>query len=461
MKHFDLICLGGGPGGYTAAIRANQLGLSVAVIEKNKLGGVCLHSGCIPTKALLKSAQAIHQISNMKALGITVKLIDINMAEAIKRSRAISERFHKGLLFLMKSKNIEIIHGRGVLKTPEIVEVENTEGHREMFSSKNIVLATGCSQKILKGLEYDGIRIIGPSDALNLEQLPKKIAIIGGGAIGCEFAYLWNSFGVDVHIFELQAHLLPLEDEDSSFALEKAYKKYGITLHLGLKNVSAKNTGESLVITMIKEDEETVLNFDKCLLAVGMKGTADQFDSINIAKENGFISVNSYYQTSIANVYAIGDIAGPPLLAHAAAHEGVIAVEHLMGHDPKPLDRLNIPNCTYSYPQVASVGQTEQELKDLGIEYTVGHLPFIANAKAVLSFQKEGHVKTLFSLHGELLGAHIVGEQATELIHEYVLLKTMEGIDEDLFSVVHAHPTLSELLVESALHAKGRSFQTI
>ncbi len=459
MKKFDVICLGGGPGGYTAAIRASQLGFSVALIEQDKLGGVCLNRGCIPTKALLKSAHAVHEVKKMSDLGVKVNLVELQSDVAVERSGKIADRLSKGVSFLMKKNKISVFSGKGVFKDSHLIEVSDSKGQTEVLEGKNIILATGAHYRSFPSLEHDGKRLIGAYEALKLKSLPSRIAIIGGGAIGCEFAYFWNAFGVDVHIFELQDHLLPIEDEESSLVLEKAYQKSGIKLSLGLEKVSTKNNGDDISVFFKDKNQSEELKFDMALIAVGMIGNLEGYglEKVGIETQKGFISVNSYYQTNLPHIYAIGDFSGPPLLAHAASHEGIIAAEHIAHHDPRPLDKMNIPGCTYSYPQVASVGHTEKELKEMGVEYKVGKLPFIANGKALASNEKEGHIKTLIGKYGELLGAHIVGEQATELIHEYVLFRTMEGIDEEIFATVHPHPTLGEWLGEAVMAAQGRS----
>ncbi len=458
MKNFDVVVLGAGPGGYIAAIRAAQLKKKVAIIEMDKLGGVCLNRGCIPTKAVLKSAHAVHELHDMKELGINVDLKSLDGAVAVKRASGISDRISKGVAFLMKKNNIEVISGFGKIKDKNTVEVKTATGV-ETVKFTNLIVASGAHYKTFPGLEHDGKRLIGAWEAVKMETLPKSIGIIGAGAIGVEFAYFWNAFGVEVHIFELQKHLLPIEDDDSSVEVEKAYKKYGIKMSLGIEGVRAVNNGKDVSIFSKENGKEVEYKFEMGLIAVGMTGNIDQIglEAAGIKTERGFISVNNMYQTNVPHIYAIGDVSGPPLLAHAASHEGVTAAEHLAGLHPHAIDKMNIPGCTYCQPQVASVGYTERELKAKGIEYKVGKVPFVANGKAVASNEKEGHVKTLLGKHGELLGAHIVGTHATELIHEYVLFRTMEGIDEEIFATVHPHPTLGEFLAESVLAAKGRA----
>ncbi len=458
-KKFDVLVIGAGPGGYVAAIRASQLGLKAGIIEKEKLGGVCLNKGCIPTKAVLKSAHSVHELKDFKDLGINVELQGLDGAQAVKRSKTISDRISKGVGFLMKKNNIEVIEGNAFIKTNNTVEVTN-KSVTTTITADNIIIATGAQYKTFPGLEHDGERLIGAWEAIKMEELPKSIGIIGAGAIGVEFAYFWNAFGVDVHIFELQDHLLPIEDTDSSIAVEKAYKKYGIKMSLGVEKVSAINNGSDTTITAIEKGVENKYTFDKTLIAVGMTGNIENIglEKIGVQTERGFVKVDEQYKTNIPGIYAIGDVSGPPLLAHAASHEGVVAAESIAGLNPHAIDKMNIPGCTYCQPQVASVGYTERALKDLGIEYNVGNLPFLANGKAVASNEKDGFVKVLMGKkHGEMLGAHIVGAQATELIHEYTLFRQMEGIDEEIFATVHPHPTLGEWLAEAVMASKNRA----
>ena len=458
MKSYDVAVVGSGPGGYIAAIRASQIGKSVAIIEADKLGGVCLNRGCIPTKALLKSAHAVHEVDDLKELGINVDVKGVDGSVAVKRANGIADRMSKGIAFLMKKNKIDVITGYGTLKTATTIEVKTKAG-TETVQAKNIIIATGANYRTFPGLEHDGKRLLGAWEALKVEELPKSVGIVGAGAIGVEFAYFWNAFGVDVHIFEMQKHLLPIEDEDSSKEVEKYYKKYGIKLHLGVEKVSAKNNGKDITITAVEGGKTIEHKFELGLIAVGMTGNIANIglENLGIKTDRGFIVVDQNMQTNVPGVYAIGDVSGAPLLAHAASHEGVLAAEHLSGLHPHAIDKLNIAGCTYCQPQVASVGYTERALKEKGIEYSVGKMPFQANGKAVASNETAGFVKTLLGKHGELLGAHIVGTQATELIHEYSLFRTMEGIDEEIFATVHPHPTLGEFLAESVLAARGRA----
>ncbi len=458
-KSFDVVVLGAGPGGYVAAIRASQLGKKVAIVEADKLGGVCLNRGCIPTKALLKSAHSVHEVHDMKGLGINVDLKSLDASVAVKRANTIADNMSKGIAFLMKKNKIEVISGKGVFKSKTSMEVTGADGKKEEVNFTNCIIATGAHYRSFPGLEHDGKRLIGAWEALKIEKLPKSIGIVGAGAIGVEFAYFWNAFGVEVHIFEMQKNLLPIEDTDASVEVERAYKKLGMKLSLGIEGITAKNNGNDVTFTVKEAGKSVDYKFDMGLIAVGMTGNIDGFglDKIGVQTEKGFIKVNDMYETTTKGIYAIGDVAGPPLLAHAASHEGVTAAEHLAGKHPHAIDKMNIAGCTYCQPQVASVGYTERALKEKGIEYKVGKAPFTANGKAIASNENNGFIKTLIGKHGELLGAHIVGTHATELIHEYVLFRTMEGIDEEIFATIHPHPTLGEFLGEAVLAAKGRA----
>lgn len=458
-KKYDVVVLGAGPGGYVAAIRASQLGKKVAIVEKEHMGGVCLNKGCIPTKAVLKSAHSVHEIADMKDLGINVDLKSLDGSQAVKRATKISAKISKGVEFLMKKNKIDTYMGNGEFINKTSIKVATDKGSSETLNFTNCIIATGAKYRSFPGLEHDGKRLIGAWEAVKMEKLPKSIGIIGAGAIGMEFAYFWNAFGVDVHIFELQKHLLPIEDEDSSKEVERAYKKYGVKFNTSVEKVTAKNNGKDVTITATIKGKEEKFKFEMGLIAVGMTGVLEGFgiEKAGVKTDRGFVSVNDMYQTNIPSIYAIGDVAGPPLLAHAASHEGVVAAEHIAGLKPHAIDKMNIPGCTYCQPQVASVGYTEKKLKEKGIKYTVGKLPFMANGKAVASNETSGFVKTLMGEHGEMLGAHIVGTHATELIHEYTLFRQMEGIDEEIFATVHPHPTLGEFLAESVMAAKNRA----
>jgi dihydrolipoamide dehydrogenase len=457
-KNYDVVVIGAGPGGYVAAIRASQLGKKVAIIEKEHLGGVCLNKGCIPTKAVLKAAQSVHELAHFKELGIQVQLEKLDGAQAVKRSKKIASKISQGVGFLMKKNKIDVLMGEASFTDAKQVIIKGEKGS-ETISAAHFIIATGAKYRTFPGLEHDGKNIIGAWEAVRLEQLPKKVGIIGAGAIGVEFAYFWNAFGVEVEIFELQKHLLPIEDEESSIEIEKAYKKLGIKLNLGVEKVSTKGNAKGAEISWTDKGKPHKQQFDKVLLAVGMEGSFEglNLDKIGVKTERGFIQANQYCQTDLAHIYAIGDVSGPPLLAHAASHEGVLAAEHLCGKTVHAIDPLNIPGCTYCQPQVASVGETERALKARGAKYKVGKLPFMANGKAIASQETTGFVKVLMGEHGEMLGAHIVGAHATEMIHEYTLFRTMEGIDEEIYATVHPHPTLGEWLAEAVMAADKRA----
>ena len=458
-KTFDVVVIGAGPGGYVAAIRASQLGKKVAIVEMDKLGGVCLNRGCIPTKALLKSAHSVHEVSDLKGLGINVDLKGLDGSVAVKRANTIADNMSKGIAFLMKKNKIEVITGKATFTSKTTIDVALADGKKETVTAANFIVATGAHYRTFPGLEHDGKRLIGAWEALKLEKLPKSIGIVGAGAIGVEFAYFWNAFGVEVHIFEMQKNLLPIEDTDSSLEVEKAYKKYGIKLSLGVEGITAKNNGNDVTFTVTEGGKKVEHKFEMGLIAVGMTGNVDGFglDKAGVQVEKGFIKVNAMYETSTKGIYAIGDVAGAPLLAHAASHEGVVAAEHIAGKHPHAIDKMNIAGCTYCQPQVASVGYTERALKEKGIEYKVGKAPMMANGKAIASNENTGFIKVLMGKHGEMLGAHIVGTHATELIHEYVLFRQMEGIDEEIFATIHPHPTLGEFLGEAVLASKNRA----
>jgi len=379
---------------------------------------------------------------------------------AVNRAASVSDRISKGVGLLMRKNKIEVIAGKATFKSNKSIDVILTSGDHEEITADNFIIATGAHYKTFPGLEHDGDRIIGAWEALKMTTMPESIAIIGAGAIGIEFAYFWNAFGVKVHIFEIQSHLLPLEDEESSIEIERAYKKYGIKYSVNLEKVSVTNGGDAVVVNCTDKNGKTeALSFEKCLLAVGMTGniTGIGLESIGVKTERGFIVTDKMGKTSVSNIYAIGDVSGPPLLAHVASHQGIIAAEHLAGMDPHPLDLGTIPGCTYCYPQVASVGQTEKQLRDSGVKYKVGKLPFIGNGKAIASNEKSGFVKVLLGEDDELLGAHIVGDVATELLHEFTLMKANELTAEQLYETIHPHPTLGEWLSEAVMLAKGRS----
>ncbi|MBF0359730.1 MAG: dihydrolipoyl dehydrogenase [Oligoflexia bacterium] len=473
-KKYDLIVIGSGPGGYIAAIRATQLGKQVALIERDKLGGVCLNRGCIPTKALIKSARAVHALSEMKELGINIdhNSISLDGLKALTRANAVADRVSKGVGHLMKKNKIDVISGHARFIDQKIIEVFNPTNNTNnesicTISATKIIIATGAKYKTFDGLTHDGVRLLGAWEALKLKSFPKSVAVIGAGAIGVEFSYFYNAFGAEVSIFEREPHLLPLEDSDTSLEIERAYKRYGIKLNLGLKGVRAKNCDTHVEVTFeraIDANANTEIkteNFDIALIAVGMTGNLNEIGlekiGTGIKVDRGFIAADEFGRTNVEGIYAIGDVVGAPLLAHVASHQGIIAVEHMFGENPHPIKRENIPGCTYSVPEVASVGLSENFLKQNDIKYRVGKLPFIANGKAIASNEKDGMIKVLIDENDKLLGAHIVGEHATELLFEYMLIKEQNGSVKDIINTIHAHPTLGESLSEAILLAYNRS----
>ncbi|MBT3235774.1 MAG: dihydrolipoyl dehydrogenase [Bdellovibrionales bacterium] len=458
MKKMQVVVIGSGPGGHIAAIRASQLGHNVTIIEQDKLGGVCLNRGCIPTKALLTSAHAALSVKEMKGLGVNVTLESLDGSVAVKRSAQIAQRLSKGVQFLIKRGGIELVKGRALFSGPQEVTVNDSQ-----INFDRAIIATGAHPRTFPGLEFDGKRLLNAYQALALEQLPTSIGIVGAGAIGVEFAYFWNAFGVKVHIFEMLDHLLPVEDLDASKEIERAYRRLGIKTSLGVKEVRATNHGEQVTISCQNSSgvaEE--FSFDQGLIAVGMSGNIENLglESVGVTTERGFININDNCQTSCPNIYAIGDVAGPPLLAHLASHQGVVAAEHLSGLTPHAIDYDGIPGCTYCSPQVASVGATEQQLKEQGVNYHLGKLPMMANGKALAMGQRDGFVKVLLGDHGELLGAHLVGEQASEMLGELLLYRSMEGVTENMINTIHPHPTMGEWIPEAVMAAFNRSLST-
>ncbi|MBF0207483.1 MAG: dihydrolipoyl dehydrogenase [Oligoflexia bacterium] len=472
---YDLVIIGGGPGGYTAAIRASQLGKKVALIEKDKLGGVCLNRGCIPTKALIKAATLVREIKDFKSFGIEVELCALKGEVALARAREVAERVGKGVASLMKKNAITVISGeasifsagQGNFLTRVMGRVGEDKGEdkkdkkeqeEKFLRSNGIIIATGGKYKTYPGLEHDGKLILGAFEALALTKMPRSLAIIGAGAIGMEFAYFFSSFGTEVHVFEKMPSLLPMEDGDSSKEVERACRRYGINFSLGVEKLSVcvDQANQHRGVVVMEEDKQH--NFDLAIVAVGMQANLPNWgDSTPPVLQNGFIAVDDFSRTNIPGMWAIGDVSGPPLLAHVAAHQGVIAAEDFAGKNPYPLDRTTIPSGVYLRPEVALVGESEESLKKRGVFYKIGKIPFMGNGKAVAANEREGHVKVLLGEKGELLGAHIVGAHATELIQEYALLKSTGGTDQDLYNTIHSHPTLSEWLAEAVLLANGRA----
>lgn len=452
---FDLAVLGSGPGGYVAAIRGAQLGLKAAIIEREpKLGGICLNWGCIPSKALLTNAKVFNHIKDASEWGISVGSLDFDIEHIINRSRTVSDDISKGVAYLMKKNDIEVIQGSGRLISESKLEVENDDGEKRLVEAEHIILATGARARSIPGVEIDRKRIITSREALVLKKVPESVVVIGAGAIGCEFGYFYNSFGSEVTLIEMMDHLLPLEDEDVSKELERSFKKQGIRFRLGSKVASAEAGDESVkVVVEDKDGKQEELESEIVLCAVGVVGNTESIglEEVGVEVKKNQIEVNEWYQTNVKGIYAIGDVIGPPWLAHVASHEGITCVEKIADKSPHAVDYSNIPACTYCQPQVASVGMTEAMASEEGYEVKVGKFPFRVLGKAKASRSTEGFVKLVFDAeYGELLGAHLIGEEATEMIAELVTAKAMEATYLELLKTVHAHPTLSEAVMEAA-----------
>ena len=458
-KRYDLVVIGSGPGGYVAAIRAAQLGMATAIVERDRLGGVCLNWGCIPSKALLSSARVYNTIRSAAKWGISTGEVSFDIEKIIGRSREVADNISKGVAFLMKKNRIEVLSGTARLEEKRKVVIDGAGGDTYAVSARHAIVATGGRARTLQGVEVDGVKVLTSRQALETTRVPKSIVIIGGGAIGCEFAYFYNSFGSRVTVVEMLDHLLPLEDEEVSLELERSFKKQGIRFLVGHRVEGIDTQGEGVKVTVTKNGgEKTPLEGDTVLLAVGVRGNVEGLglEELGIVVEKGRVEVDRWYQTAAEGVYAIGDVIGPPWLAHVASHEGVACVERIAGLASHPLDYRTIPACTYCQPQVASVGLTEKQAVEQGFRVKTGKFPFRVLGKARAAMAEEGFVKLVFEeRYGELLGAHIIGEEATELIAELVTAKALETTYLELLKTVHAHPTLSEAIMEAAGAAYG------
>ncbi|MBC8198352.1 MAG: dihydrolipoyl dehydrogenase [Candidatus Marinimicrobia bacterium] len=453
MKKFDVIIIGGGPGGYVAGIRASQLKLNVAIIEDKHLGGICLNWGCIPTKALLKNAEVLHTIKNAKKFGIEIEDFSINWKKVIKRSRDISRRLSKGIEFLLKKNKISHINGRGILKSKTEIEVLLSDGKKEIFTAKNIIIATGARSKYFSGMEPNGKRIITSKEAMVLDEQPKSLIVIGAGAIGIEFAHFYNSYGTEVTIIEALPQILPTEDIEVADELSKIFKKRGMKI---LTETFVENVTDKGKSVEVKLKSGEVIIADYTLVAVGVQSNIENIglEKLGIKTDKGSISVNNLLQTNIQNIYAIGDVAGPPMLAHKASAEGIIAIEHLAGENPAPMEYTNISGCIYSHPEVASVGLTENQAVDLGYKIKVGKFPFRALGKSMAIGETEGFIKVIYDeKFGEMLGCHIIGAEATNLISEAAIARKLETTWHEVLQTIHPHPTLSEGIMEATADA--------
>lgn len=451
---YDLIVIGGGPAGYVGAIRGAQLGKKVAVVEADKPGGTCLNWGCIPTKALLKNAE-VYQTMTKKAstFGLSFDNLSFDWSKVVGRSRQVSERLAGGIGFLFKKNKIDYVPGFGALLGDNKVEVTAADGSKQVIAGQNILVATGCKSRDLPPLPHNGKSVISSKEAMNLPEQPKEMVIIGAGAIGVEFAYIYNAFGTKVTIIEMLPSLLPVEDDEIGKELQKSFTKQGVRCLTDTKCVNFKDNGTSVSIDVEGPKGNETITADVCLVAIGVSPVLPGGVQPELC-ERGFIKVGDRYETSIPNVFACGDISGPPWLAHTASFEAIQCVEGMFveGHTPRQVG--NFPGCTYCNPQVASVGKTERALKAEGIDYKVGKFPYAAIGKAQAAANAEGFVKLLFGKqHGELLGAHIIGDNATELIAEMGLALEMELTSEEIHSTIHAHPTLAEAIHEATLDA--------
>ena len=456
MSNFDVIVLGSGPGGYVTAIRASQLGLKTAIVEKENLGGVCLNWGCIPTKALLKSAQVFEYLQHAENYGLKAENVDKDFGAVVKRSRSVAEGMSKGVQFLMKKNKIEVINGFGTLKTGKKIAVKNAEGEETEYTANHIIIATGARSRELPSLPQDGKKIIGYREAMTLKDQPKKMIVVGSGAIGIEFAYFYNSMGTEVTVVEYLDRIVPVEDEDVSKQLERSFKKAGVKIMTSAEVTGVDTSGAGVKATVKTAKGEEILEADIVLSAVGIKTNIENIglEEVGIATDRDKILVNDYYQTNILGYYAIGDVTPGQALAHVASAEGILCVEKISGLNVEALDYGNIPGCTYCTPEIASVGLTEKQAKEAGHDIKVGKFPFSASGKAQASGTPDGFVKVIFDAkYGEWLGCHMIGTGVTDMIAEAVLGRKLETTGHEVLKAVHPHPTMSEAVMEAVADA--------
>jgi len=452
---FDVAVVGTGPGGYVAAIRCAQLGLSVATVEDDRPGGVCLNWGCIPTKALLRNAEVVTLLGRAAEFGIRLSGFEANYAEAVQRSRKVADRMAKGVEFLFRKNKITLFPGRGTLTATNVVEVKGATA-AETIEARALILATGSEPKSLPGVAIDEKTVISSNGAVRTERAPRSIAVIGAGAVGVEFADVFAAYGVQVTLVEALPRIVPVEDEEVSKELTRAFTRRGIALKTGVKVASVRPGGAGVVVDL----EGEKLEVEQVLMAVGRAARIAGLglEGLGVQLERGFVKVSPHMETSVKGLYAIGDMAGAPLLAHKAMAEGVVAAEAIAGKSPRPVDYGNVPSCTYCRPQIASIGVTEARARENGREVAVGKFPFTASGKAVALGETEGFIKVIADkATGELLGVHIVGAEATEIIHEFAVGRTLEATLEEIIHTIHAHPTLSEAALEATLAALGQA----
>jgi dihydrolipoamide dehydrogenase len=454
---YDLIVIGSGPGGYVAAIRAAQLGLKTAVVEKSELGGICLNWGCIPTKALLKSAQVYKYASHAVDYGVKIEGdVKPDLTAMVERSRGVANGMSNGIQFLLKKNKVDHIAGFGKLMPGKKVEVTDADGKKQLYEAEHIVLATGARSRELPNLKQDGEKIIGYREAMTLKEQPESMLVVGSGAIGSEFAYFYNTIGTKVTLVEFMPNILPLEDVEVSKQMERSFKKAKMKVMTNSSVESVDTSGDKCIVTINTKKGEQQVECDIVLSAVGVTTNLEGIglEETGVKTEKGKVLVDDYYRTNVDGVYAIGDIVHGPALAHVASHEGIICVEKIAGHEPEVLDYNNIPACTYTVPEVASVGMTEQQAKDAGYEIKVGKFPYTASGKASAAGNKEGFIKVVFDAkYGEWLGAHMVGENVTEMIAEAVVARKLETTAREIIDAVHPHPTMSEAVMEAVAAA--------
>ena len=456
--NYDLIVIGSGPGGYVAAIRASQLGMKTAIIEKAELGGICLNWGCIPTKALLKSAQVFEYLMHAQDYGLKATGVEKDFSAIIKRSRNVADKMSKGVQYLMKKNKIDVINGFGKVKSGKKVEVKSADGKTEIYDAKNIIIATGARSRELPNLKQDGKKIIGYREAMNLPSQPASLVVVGSGAIGSEFAYFYNSLGTKITLVEFLPNIVPVEDEEVSKALERSFRKQGIKIMLSSEVLSVDTSGNNCNVKIKTPKGEEIVEAEIVLSAVGIATNIDGIglEDVGIATDKGKVLVNDFYQTNMPGYYAIGDIVHGPALAHVASHEAITCVEKIAGMQVAPIDYNNIPGCTYCQPEIASVGMTEKAAKEKGIEIKVGRFPFSASGKASAAGTNEGFVKVIFDAkYGEWLGAHMIGSNVTEMIAEVVVARKLETTGHEIIKSIHPHPTMSEAIMEAVAEAYG------
>ncbi len=450
--NYDIIVIGSGPGGYVAAIRAAQLGFRVAVVERAELGGICLNWGCIPTKALLKSASVFQYLKHARDYGIVAGEPSADFPAIIRRSREVADQMSKGIQFLFKKNKVEHLQGFGKVKPGNIVEVTDDAGAKTEYSANHIILATGTRSRELPNLTQDGKKIIGYREAMTLLAQPKSMVVVGSGAIGSEFAYFYQSIGTSVTLIEVLPNIVPIEDEEVSKALERSFKKSGMKVLTGVSVESVDTSGVGCKVTIKTKKGDEAIECDVVLSAVGVATNIEGIglEETGISTDRGKVVVDEFYKTSVDGYYAIGDVVKGPALAHVASHEGIICVEKIAGRNVEPLDYGNIPGCTYTHPEIASVGLTEKAARDAGHDILVGKFPFTASGKASAAGARDGFVKVIFDAkYGEWLGAHMIGENVTELIAEVVVARKLETTGKEIIEAVHPHPTMSEAIMEA------------